>query len=57
VVSKGLPIWSLTWIVRSWADGVDEPARDKFLSLRLQDLLRAAPYLLDRAWVTGLFGR
>ena len=38
VVSEGLPIWSLTWIVRSWAEGLEEPARSEFLSLRVSDL-------------------
>jgi SAM-dependent methyltransferase len=54
VPSEGLPIWALTWIVRSWAEGLDEPVRSEFLALRLQDLLQGAPGLLRRPWVTGL---
>jgi hypothetical protein len=34
-----LPIWSLTWIVRSWADGLRGSAREEFLGLRMKDLL------------------
>jgi SAM-dependent methyltransferase len=54
VVSEGLPVWSLTWIIRSWAEGLKEPSRSEFLAMRLSDLLTIAPDLLDRAWVTGL---
>jgi hypothetical protein len=55
VGSEGLPIWSLVWIVQSWAAGLNEPARSEFLSLRLGDLQQqSAPDLLGRAWVTGL---
>src|SRR5271166_5856074 len=38
VRSDGLPIWSLVWIVQSWAAGLNEPARSEFLSLRLGEL-------------------
>jgi len=54
VVSEGLPVWSLTWIIRSWAEGLDEPARSEFLSMRLGDLRQFTPDMLDRRWVTGL---
>jgi len=48
VVSEGLPVWSLTWIIRSWAEGLDEPARSEFLSMRLGDLRQFTPDMLDR---------
>jgi len=54
VMREGLPVWSLTWIVQSWADGLEEPARSEFLSLRLGDLLQPTANFLDKAWVSGL---
>jgi hypothetical protein len=54
VPEAGLPIWSLAWIVSSWADGLQEPARSEFLSLQLKDLLQPASSLLDKTWVKGL---
>ncbi len=55
VVSDGmLPVWSLAWIVRSWAQGLDGDARTAFLDLRLGDLLAPVPELIDRPWVQGL---
>lgn len=54
VMREGLPVWSLTWILQSWANGLDEAARQEFLGLRLGDLLRPTAELLDRPWVTGL---
>jgi hypothetical protein len=46
-----LPIWALTWIVRSWAEGLPETARAEFTSLRLADLLHDPHELLNRPWV------
>jgi SAM-dependent methyltransferase len=33
------PIWALTWIVKSWADGLSGSTREHFLDLQLSDLL------------------
>lgn len=33
------PLWALTWILRSWSAGLDEPTRSRFLDLRVRDLL------------------
>ena len=49
-----LPIFSLTWILRSWADGLAAPARQEFLSLKVGDLLGAPVSYLGRSWVRGL---
>jgi SAM-dependent methyltransferase len=54
VVPSTLPVWSLTWFVRSWAAGLTGQAREDFLSLRLADLLVDTPKLLDRPWVRQL---
>jgi SAM-dependent methyltransferase len=51
VVDSILPIWSLAWIVKSWADGLQGTAREEFLSTPLRDLLGSPIDLLDREWV------
>jgi SAM-dependent methyltransferase len=54
VYSSVLPIWSLTWIVRNWAEGLTGPARQEFLNLKIADLLDSAEKYLDRSFVKGL---
>ncbi len=54
VIDSVLPIWSLTWILGSWASGLQGATRDEFLSLRVNDLLGAPREYLDRAWVREL---
>ena len=49
-----LPIWSLTWIARSWAEGLTGTAKQEFLSLRIADLLDTGDKYLDRAFVKEL---
>jgi SAM-dependent methyltransferase len=50
----GHPIWSLTWIVRSWADGLDGRTRKQFLKMPLGDLLAEPTTLLERPWAREL---
>jgi len=54
VIDSTLPIWSLTWILKSWAEGLSGKARAEFLSLRIEDLLANPAELLDRPWVRQL---
>lgn len=54
VIESLLPVWSLTWIVQSWASGLPGAAREEFLDLRLRDLLAAPTELLARRWVQDL---
>ncbi|HJS86130.1 MAG TPA: class I SAM-dependent methyltransferase [Acetobacteraceae bacterium] len=54
VVRSTLPIWSLTWFVQSWAQGLPEQARAEFLDLRLGDLMASPASFLDRSWVSQL---
>jgi SAM-dependent methyltransferase len=48
------PIWSLTWIVTKWAEGLSGEARDEFLAMPLGELLKQATELSDRSWVRDL---
>jgi SAM-dependent methyltransferase len=54
VYSSVLPIWSLTWILRSWAQGLDGPARHEFLNLKVADLLDSGDRYLERSFVKEL---
>ena len=54
VIYSILPVWSLRWIVNSWADGLEGQTRTEFLELRLRDLLASPLELLERPWVREL---
>ena len=54
VSDSGLPIWSLTWILESWARGLSGRAREQFLSMPVRDFLESPAALLDRSWVRQL---
>jgi SAM-dependent methyltransferase len=49
-----LPIWSLTWMLRSWAAGLRGRARQEFLEMRVAELTDNAGKFLDRAFVKEL---
>ena len=49
-----LPIWSLCWIVRSWAAGLHGGARNEFLQMRIADLMDNPTKYLDRPFVKEL---
>ena len=49
VSDSGLPIWSLSWMLRTWAEGLSGRARDQFLSTPVRDLMENPATLLDRA--------
>jgi SAM-dependent methyltransferase len=54
VYSSVLPIWSLTWILKSWAEGLVGEAKDEFLSLKVADLLQSGANYLGRRFVEEL---
>ena len=49
-----LPIWSLTWILRSWAEGLQGKTREDFMELRVVDLMENAGKYLHLPFVTEL---
>lgn len=54
-VNEGMgPIWTLTWLLRSWAEGLSGPARKKFLSMKVADLTVSAHNLWKEDFVTEL---
>lgn len=54
VSDSGLPIWSVSWMLRSWAEGLSGRAREQFLSTPVRDLMESPATLLDRPWVRQL---
>lgn len=48
------PIWTLTWIARSWAEGLSGEAREAFLDLRLRDLIAPPQQFLSAPFVRNL---
>jgi SAM-dependent methyltransferase len=48
------PIWSLTWMIQSWAEGLEPAVRERFLDLRLRDLMGSPRDYLDRDFVQAL---
>jgi ubiquinone/menaquinone biosynthesis C-methylase UbiE len=49
-----LPIGSLTWILRSWSDGLADATRADFLNMRVRDLVDATETYLDKPFVREL---
>ena len=54
VYESVLPIWSLSWIVRSWSEGLTGATREAFLDMRLRDLLAPMDRLTGERFVTEL---
>jgi hypothetical protein len=54
VPDSGLPIWALTWMLRSWSDALPEEARASFHAMRVADLLGQGGEYLTRDFVAGL---
>lgn len=54
VPASGLPIWALTWILRSWSEALPEAARSSFQAMRVADLLGEGSEYLTRDFVAAL---
>jgi len=39
VIDSIHPVWALSWILRSWADGLPPPVRREFLNKKVEDLI------------------
>jgi SAM-dependent methyltransferase len=48
------PIFSLTWIVQSWTDGLKGTSREQFLGMSVKELLQAPSALLSAAYCSEL---
>ena len=54
VYDSVLPIWSLTWILSSWAAGLQGKTRKDFMQLRIADLMGSADKYLQMPFVKEL---
>jgi SAM-dependent methyltransferase len=54
VIASGLPIWGLSSILNIWAAGLTEETREKFLSLKVSDLIGDPLSYLNSAFVSEL---
>ncbi len=54
VLASGLPIWSLTWIVQRWAEGLTGAQKNEFLNMRLADLMASGEAYLQKPFVAQL---
>jgi SAM-dependent methyltransferase len=54
VFENTLPIWTLTWILQSWAAGLTSTAKEEFLNLKIADLLQEPQVYLERSFVRNL---
>jgi SAM-dependent methyltransferase len=54
VIESITPIWSLTWIVQSWARGLKGSTREQFLDLPVRELLKSPVELMTERWVSEL---
>ncbi|MDR9177896.1 methyltransferase domain-containing protein [Burkholderia multivorans] len=54
VAQYSLPIWTLTWILNSWASGLSEKTRSDFLNMKVSDLLDHPTKYFDKPFVTEL---
>ena len=54
VYDSVLPIWSLHWIVQSWAAGLQGETREAFLDMRVRDLLAPPEHFLPAPFVREL---
>ena len=50
----GLPVWALTWLLSSYAAGLPDDVRQRFLRMRVEEFMEPAARYLDRDWVTSL---
>jgi SAM-dependent methyltransferase len=48
------PVWALSWIVRSWSEGLDEPTRTAFLNMQLKELVGPPEPLLAHPFAREL---
>jgi phage shock protein A len=54
MLASGLPIWSLSWFLRSWLAGLPEDAKREFRERTVAELTADPVTQLSRAYVTAL---
>lgn len=54
VLGSGHPIFTITWILRSWAQGLSGESKQRFLQQKVGDLILDPDDYFNESWVTGL---
>lgn len=54
VIASGLPIWTLSWFLNSWVNGLDEKTQKEFLNMTVADLIRDPMEYLEKDFVKNL---
>tara|TARA_E500000178_G_scaffold352813_1_gene417106 strand:- start:2941 stop:4452 length:1512 start_codon:yes stop_codon:yes gene_type:complete len=54
VIASGLPIFSLTWFLNSWAQGLSSPDRENFMNMKVSDLMADPITYLKMPFVKNL---
>lgn len=50
----GLPVWAVTWLLSSYAAGLPDDVKQRFLRMRVEEFMGPAAGYLDRDWVKRL---
>jgi SAM-dependent methyltransferase len=54
VIASGLPIFTLTWFLQSWVNGLDGDAKDEFLKMTVAELIGDPIEYFEREFVKRL---
>lgn len=55
VISSGLPIFSITWILNNWINGLENPkSKNDFMEMKVKDLINSPVEYLDEPFVKEL---
>ena len=54
IIDSGLPIWTLAWFLRSWADGLQGDTRSEFLNMTVADLIGNPLDYINHSFVRDL---
>jgi SAM-dependent methyltransferase len=54
VPRSGEPLWTLNWFVSSYAAELPEEERQRFLNMRMRDVLHEPERMLEKSWVVRL---
>ena len=54
IADSGLPVCSLTWILRNWVNGLEGETKEEFLGMKISELIEEGDKYLQKAFVRDL---
>jgi len=57
IPASGTPIWSLSWFLRSYMNGLSGPVAERFSKMTVEELMRSAPEQMEEDHVLDLSER